>query len=50
MIPNIPYCIQKCHFISQLEKDKYCLTSLICGILKIKLMDEYNKTEIDSQM
>ena len=22
--------------MSQIEKDKYCMTSLICGILKIK--------------
>ena len=33
--------------ISQTEKDKYCVLSLICEILK--KMNEYNKTEIDSQ-
>ena len=32
------------------EKDKYCMTSLTCGIQEIKQMKEYNKTEIDSQI
>ena len=35
--------------ISQTEKDKYCMISLICGILKIKQTNEYNKTETDTE-
>ena len=34
--------------ISQTEKDKCYMFPLICGILKIKQTDEYNKTETDS--
>ena len=34
---------------SQTEKDKYCMISFICGILKIKQVDEYNKTESQRQ-
>ena len=30
--------------ISQTEKDKYCMISLACGILKIQQTSEYNKT------
>ena len=33
--------------ISQTEKDKYCMISLICIILKIQQTSEYNK-ESDS--
>ena len=29
--------------ISQTEKDKHCIISLICGILKIQQTSEYNK-------
>ena len=29
--------------ISQTEKDKYCMISLACGILKIQQTSEYNK-------
>ena len=36
--------------ISQTEKDKYCMTSLVCGILKIQQTGGYNKKEADSQM
>ena len=36
--------------ISQTEKNKYCMFSLIHGIYKIKQMNEYNTTEIDSQI
>ena len=36
--------------ISQTEKDKHCMLSLICGILKIKQMNEYNKTETHSRI
>ena len=36
--------------ISQTEKDKYCMISLICGILKIQQTIEYNKKEADSQI
>ena len=36
--------------ISQTEKDKSCMLSLICGILKKKTTNEYNKTETDSQI
>ena len=36
--------------ISQTEKDKYCMVSLTCGILKIKQTSEYNKNERDSQI
>ena len=36
--------------ISQTEKDKHCMSPPICGISKIKQMNEYNKTETDSQM
>ena len=35
--------------ISQTEKDKYCMISLICGILKIQQTSEYNKKETDLQ-
>ena len=34
--------------ISQTEKDKYCMISLIYGIYKIKLSNKYNKTETES--
>ena len=33
--------------ISQTEKDKYYMISLICGILKIQQTTEYNKKEAD---
>ena len=36
--------------ISQTEKDKYCMLSLICGILKIQQTGEYTKKEADSQI
>ena len=36
--------------ISQTEKDKYCMTSLVCGILKIQQTGGYNNKEADSQM
>ena len=36
--------------ISQTEKDKYCMVSLIFGILKIQQTSEYNKKEADSQI
>ena len=36
--------------ISQTEKDKYCMTSLICGSYKIQQTSEYNKKEADSQI
>ena len=36
--------------ISQTEKDKYCVISLICGIQKIKQANKYNNTEADSQI
>ena len=36
--------------IGQTEKDKCCVFSLICGIQKIKQMNECNKAEIDSQI
>ena len=36
--------------ISQTEKDKYCMISFICGILKIQQTSEYNKIEADSQI
>ena len=36
--------------ISQMEKDKYCMTSPICGIYKIQQTSEYNKKEADSQI
>ena len=29
--------------ISQTEKDKYCITSLICGIWKTQQTSEYDK-------
>ena len=35
--------------ISQKEKDKYCMISLICGILKEDTNELTYKTEIDSQ-
>ena len=31
--------------ISQTEKDKFCMISLICGIQKIKQMNVYSKRE-----
>ena len=40
----------KLNEISQTEKDKYCMTSLICGILKIQQTSEYNKKEAGSQI
>ena len=36
--------------ISKTEKDKYYTLSFICGILKIKQRNEYNKTETDPQI
>ena len=36
--------------VSQTEKDKYCMISLICGISKIQQTGEYNKKEADSQI
>ena len=36
--------------ISQTEKEKYCTFSLICGILKTKQMNKYNKTETHSKI
>ena len=35
--------------ISQAEKDKYCMISLMCG-KKIQQTSEYNKKEADSQI
>ena len=34
--------------ISQIEKDKYHMISLLCGILKTKQINKHNKTETDS--
>ena len=31
-------------------KDKYCMISLICGILKIQQTNEYNKKEADTEI
>ena len=36
--------------ISQKEKDKYYMISLICGTKKIKQTSEHNKKEADSQI
>ena len=36
--------------ISWAERDKYYMLSLICGISKMKQVNEYNKTETDSQI
>ena len=36
--------------ISQTGKDRYCMVSLICGILKIQQISEYNKKQTDSQV
>ena len=36
--------------ISQTEEDKYSMLSLICGVQKIKQMNDYNNTEKDSQI
>ena len=33
--------------LSQAEKDKYCMISLIYGILKMKQINECSKTETD---
>ena len=35
--------------ISQREKDKYCMISLIHGIQKIQQTSEYNRKEADTQ-
>ena len=35
--------------ISQTEKHKYCMISLICGIQKIKQTNVYSEIETDSQ-
>ena len=36
--------------VSQKDKDKYCMISLICGFLKkIQQTSEYNKKETDSE-
>ena len=32
------------------EKDKHCITSLICGTWKLQQTSEYNKKETDSQI
>ena len=34
--------------ISQTEKDKHCMISLICGTYKTKQMNKHNKTETES--
>ena len=34
--------------INHKEKDKSCITSLMCGIRKIKQMNKHNKTETKS--
>ena len=34
--------------VSQKEKEKYCMLSLICGIQKVKWRNEFNITEADS--
>ena len=34
--------------ISQSEKDKFCMISLICGMYKIQQTGEYTKEGIDS--
>ena len=36
--------------ISQTEKDKYCMRSLICGMEKIKQTSECDKKEPDLQL
>ena len=36
--------------LSETEKDKYCMISLICGIQKIQQTSEYNKKEADSDI
>ena len=36
--------------ISQIKKNKDCMMSLICKILKIQQTSEYNKRETDSQI
>ena len=36
--------------ISQTEKDKYCMLSLIRGIEKVQHTSEYNKKEMDLQI
>ena len=36
--------------ISQTEKEKYCMISLIRGIYKIQQSSEYNEKEADSQI
>ena len=36
--------------ITQAEKDKCCMISLLCGIKKIQQTSDYNKKEADSQM
>ena len=37
-------------FSEMSEKDKYCMISLICGILKIQQTNEYNKKEADTEI
>ena len=34
--------------ISQAEKDRYCMISLICGIYKTKQSNKHSKTETES--
>ena len=36
--------------VSQTEKDKYCVISLICGILLNDINEPIYKTKIESQM
>ena len=36
--------------ISQTEKEKYCMLSLVCGTLKKKQTSEYDKTETGLQL
>ena len=33
--------------INQMEKDKHCMISLVCGIWKVQQMKKYNKKEVD---
>ena len=36
--------------ISQTEKDKYCIISLLCGIQKLQKTNKWSKKESDSYM
>ena len=48
--PELIWKILMLSEISQIEKGKYCMLSLISGIWKVKQTNKYNKAETDSEI